>query len=184
MKFLAFVFPLLLTTSAAIAYGGPVRQGVKLVASDGAPLDQLGNSVAISDDTLVIGAYQQGSLLPGAAYIFVKPAGGWSGTLTESAKLTGSDAGAFANFGAPVGISGDTIGVGAPWSHNSHGAAYVLSNRRLAGRATSRKPPSSLLRTEGPQTYLAFRWQSAMTSSSRLLPKPMSLFQCRAAMSS
>ena len=126
MKFLAFVFPLLLTTSAAIAYGGPVRQGAKLVASDGAPLDQFGNSVAISDDTLVIGAYQQGSLLPGAAYVFVKPAGGWSGTLTESAKLTGSDAGAFTNFGAAVGISGDTIVVGAPWSNNSHGAAYVF----------------------------------------------------------
>jgi hypothetical protein len=42
MKYLAFVFTLLLTTSAAMADGGPAREGAKLVASYGAPLDQLG----------------------------------------------------------------------------------------------------------------------------------------------
>jgi hypothetical protein len=75
---------------------------------------------------LVIGALQQGSLFSGAAYVFVKPAAGWSGTLTESAKLTASDDGASANFGAAVGISDDTIVVGAPFSNRLHGATYVF----------------------------------------------------------
>ena len=58
----------------------------KLTASDGAPYNYLGSSVAISGDTIVVGA--AGAYH--AAYVFVKPAGGWTSG-TQTAKLTASD---------------------------------------------------------------------------------------------
>ena len=59
-----------------------------LTSSDHNP--DFGNSVSISGNTIVVGenGYQSGT--PGAAYVFVKPAGGWH-SMTETAKLTSSD---------------------------------------------------------------------------------------------
>ncbi|MEA2312252.1 MAG: hypothetical protein QOE28_2220, partial [Solirubrobacteraceae bacterium] len=61
-------------------------------------------SISASGDTIVFG--EQGR----AAYVFTRPAGGWSGhySSTPDAKLTPSDSGA-GFFGDAVGISGDTI---------------------------------------------------------------------------
>src|SRR5262249_57460127 len=88
----------------------------KLTASDGAPNDFLGSSVAISGDTVVVGAdldtiglnVQQGS-----AYVFVKPGTGWADA-TQTAKLTASDGAGRDQFGLSVAITGDTLVVGAP----------------------------------------------------------------------
>ena len=44
-----------------------------------------GYAVSISGDTIVIGAPNYGSDLPGLAYVFVRPPSGWSGDLEESA---------------------------------------------------------------------------------------------------
>jgi hypothetical protein len=55
----------------------------------------------------------------GIAYVFVKPSTGWA-DMTETAQLTSSDNGS--GFSYAVGISGDTIVVGAPGSD----AAYVF----------------------------------------------------------
>jgi FG-GAP repeat protein len=128
MKYLAFVFTVLLATSITMAQADPIRQHAKLVASDGFSLDEFGSSVAESGDTVVVGASLAGAPSggPGAAYVFVKPATGWYGTITESAKLTASDAVDQADFGAAVGISGNTIVVGAYQSNNSEGEAYVF----------------------------------------------------------
>ena len=57
----------------------------KLTASDGAVNDNLGSSVALSGDTIVAGAPTRGPGV-GAAYVFVKPAGGWAST-TETAEV-------------------------------------------------------------------------------------------------
>jgi hypothetical protein len=75
--------------------------------------DVVGASVAISGDTVVAGSPQNayGNKDAGAAYVFVKPAGGWKDT-TDVARLTSSEAGAA--FGASVAIEGDTIVVGHP----------------------------------------------------------------------
>ncbi len=114
-------------------WSGTLSQSAKLVASDGASSDEFGNSVAISGDTVVVGAWQddissQGDR--GSAYVFVKPPAGWSGLLTQNAKLTASDGAGNDNFGQSVAISGDTIVVGArngPGSnHANQGAAYVF----------------------------------------------------------
>ena len=83
----------------------------KLTASDGAHNDSLGSSVAIAGDTVVAGApgaVEGGLAVAGAAYVFVKPAAGWT-TATETAKLTASHVAVFGAVGSSVAISGDTI---------------------------------------------------------------------------
>ncbi len=101
-------------------------QAAKLTASDAAIGDGLGGSVSISGDVIVAGAAGDG--LSGSAYVFVQPPGGWS-DMTETAKLTPSDGSASDDFGISVGISGDTIVVGARGDDDkgtSSGSAYVF----------------------------------------------------------
>jgi len=73
--------------------------------------DIFGVSVAISGDTIVVGASGEDSYT-GSAYVFVKPTDGWS-NMTKTAKLSASDGAMFDWFGHSVTISGDTIVVGA-----------------------------------------------------------------------
>ena len=107
-------------------------QTAKLTASDGGLNDGLGATVAISGDTIVAGAggHKVGSnASQGAAYVFVKPAGGWTDA-HEAAELTASDGAATDGLGSSVAISGDTV-VAGPTQHDvggntRQGAAYVF----------------------------------------------------------
>ena len=86
----------------------------KLIPSDGVLGDNFGVSVAISGDTIVVGAYQPfPSEQPGKAYVYVRPAGGWANLLTETAVLSASTGVPNDNFGYDVDIDGDTIVVGS-----------------------------------------------------------------------
>jgi uncharacterized protein (DUF2345 family) len=90
-----------------------------------------GSSVAISGDTIVVGESQNAwwcSDGPGAAYVFVKPAGGWRGTLRQTAKLTASDGVNGDALGASIWVSGNTVVSGAPGTYpfTTAGAAYVF----------------------------------------------------------
>ena len=98
-------------------------QTARLNASDGAANDSFGISVAISGDSAVIGAPAHSSGL-GEAYVFVKPAGGWTNG-TETARLNASDGSVNDNFGTSVAISGDSAIVASYWHNSSKGAAYV-----------------------------------------------------------
>ncbi|MDE2180270.1 MAG: FG-GAP repeat protein, partial [candidate division NC10 bacterium] len=105
----------------------------KLTTLDGVANDNFGISVAISGDTVVVGALQVGiggNTNQGAAYVFVKPGSGWTNTSTFTAKLTASDGAASDNFGYSVAIDGDTVVVGVPYadigSNADQGAAYVF----------------------------------------------------------
>ncbi len=108
-----------------------LHQSAKLRPSDGAQRDEFGFSVAISGDTVVVGSSydSDNGEWSGSAYVFVEPEGGWSGTLTESAKLLPSDGAAGDRFGYSVAIGGDTIAVGA-WGDDDNGdiagSAYVF----------------------------------------------------------
>jgi hypothetical protein len=96
------------------------NENADLLASDGISEDFFGSAVAISPDTTLVIAGAQGATVSGngqgAAYVFVEPGGGWSGTLNQTAKLTASDGLQDDYFGASVAISSDdsTILVGAP----------------------------------------------------------------------
>jgi len=99
-------------------------QQAKLTASDASAHDLFGNSISISGDTAIVGARFNDDACPsiltcdsGSAYVFVKPAGGWTAS-TETVKLIASDAAGAVGlagdlFGSSVSISGNTAIVGA-----------------------------------------------------------------------
>ncbi|MEI7813783.1 MAG: FG-GAP repeat protein, partial [Coriobacteriia bacterium] len=84
-------------------------QRAELTASDGASGDRFGGSVALSGDTVVIGArYANGG--KGAAYVFTGSGATWTQQtkFIDSAGVSGDD------FGVSVALSGDTVVIGAP----------------------------------------------------------------------
>jgi FG-GAP repeat len=78
---------------------------------------------AIDGDTIVIGAPSQSPANPSYAYVFVKPAGGWT-NMTPTAVLTPSDT-MDGYFGGSVAIEGDTIVVGDSGYDSDPGAVFV-----------------------------------------------------------
>jgi hypothetical protein len=105
-----------------------LAQQAKLTASDAAASDLFGASVAIDGDTAVVGAPNDDTGAgadAGSAYVFVRSGTSWS----QQAQLTGGSAKADAIFGAAVGISGDTVVVGAPFAASNSadsGQTYVF----------------------------------------------------------
>ena len=93
--------------------GSGWTEAASLVTSDGQDTAGYGESVAISGDTIVIGepGFDFGT---GKAYVFVRPTGGWAGTILESAQLLNVGGGHLDLMGTSVSISGDTIVVGRP----------------------------------------------------------------------
>ncbi len=103
-----------------------VAQG-KLVASDGAARDYFGTSVALWDDTALVGARyaDNAELDSGSAYVFTRISERWS----EQEKLIASDGAADDLFGFSVALSGNTALVGAYLDDNGgadSGSAYVF----------------------------------------------------------
>ncbi len=119
----AYVF-----TQPAGGWHGTLTETAKLVASDGAEGDDFGRSAGISGDTVVIGAPVFSANRSGSAYVFIRPSGGWAGTLTETAKLVASDSGGAGDFfGVSAGISGNTIVSGAAFHNSNQGALYIFT---------------------------------------------------------
>ena len=101
----------------------PLAQQAYLKASNTDSSDQFGYSVAISGDTVVVGALREASnatgingdqtdntaSFSGAAYVFVRAGATWSQQAYLKASNTESDD----LFGISVAISGDTVVVGA-----------------------------------------------------------------------
>ena len=98
-------------------------QQAKLLPTDGTPLDQSGVGVAVSGDTVVLGAdgHPEGDNT-GAAYVFVRSGTSWS----QQAKLLASDGEVADQFGISVAVAGDTAVVGATVDDNHTGSAYVF----------------------------------------------------------
>ncbi len=118
-----------------------MTETAKLTASDAVQGDFIGTSVAIAGSTIVVGADQNNSVgasFPpepngaGAAYVFVEPSGGWK-SMTETAKLTGSDSVVGDDFAYSVAIIGNTIAASAPnatiGSTDLEGAIYIFVKR-------------------------------------------------------
>ncbi len=102
---------------------GPTwTQQAYLKASNPGMSDWFGFSVAVSGDTVVVGAIEEDSSVngvngtpneifqaSGAAYVFVRSTGAWS----QQAFLKASNTGQNAEFGFSVAVSGDTVAIGA-----------------------------------------------------------------------
>jgi len=102
------------------------EQLAKLTASDGQSGVGFGVSIAISGDTVVVGINVN---YLHEAYVFVKPSTGWA-NMTETAVLTPSDEQNAYAFGYAVGISGDTIVVGAVGEQQCMAPGYVYVRPR------------------------------------------------------
>ena len=102
----------------------------KLTAQDGAAKSEFGFSVAISGDTVVIGAPLDdtgGNGDQGSAYVFTRSGAVW----TQQQKLTAQDGAANDFFGFSVAISGETVAVSAfgddIGANENQGSAYVFT---------------------------------------------------------
>jgi hypothetical protein len=104
------------TQGSAYVYvrdAGGWRVQAKLVASDHYFQDRFGLSVAISGDSIVVGAPGRdvaGVHAQGAAYVFVRDGDTWN----EQAQLTTGDSIEQRGFGMAVAIAGNTVLVTAP----------------------------------------------------------------------
>jgi hypothetical protein len=101
----------------------PIAQQAYLKASNSGFIDSFGSSVAISGDTVVVGAYNEDSSATGidgnqssnsapaagAVYVFTRSNNTW----TQQAYLKASNTDVEDDFGSSVSISGDTLVVGA-----------------------------------------------------------------------
>src|SRR5262249_54878111 len=104
----------------------------KLTSNDGEAFDLFGFAVALSGDTLVVGAELDniggnvGNLGQGSAYVFARSGTVW----TERQKLIADDGEAVDSLGYAVAISGNTVVVGAPLddidANRDQGSAYVF----------------------------------------------------------
>ena len=134
----------------------PIAQQAYLKASNTGAFDAFGGSVAVSGDTVVVGAPYEDSnatgvngnqadnsvSFAGAAYVFTRSGTTWA----QQAYLKANNAGANDLFGWSVAVSGDTVvvgafqessnatgvnGNGADNSANTAGAAYVFTRRGI-----------------------------------------------------
>ncbi len=102
-------------------------QQARLTAAEGAAGDMFGYSVAISGDTVVVGARTDdiGSAInQGSAFVFTRSGTAW----TQQARLHAPDGGTASEFGESVAVDGDTVLVSASQDapNGNRGRVYVF----------------------------------------------------------
>ncbi len=130
--------------------GATWTQQAKLISNDLGKNDRFGESVAINNNTIVVGAVLHDAAgtpdsSKGAAYVFVRSGVTWS----QQAKLMADNPQDFDFFGNSVAIHGDTIVVGAPQDNGDVqiGSAYVFTR---AGQTWSQ--PAKLMASDGARS--------------------------------
>jgi len=170
---------------------GTWSQQAYIKASNPDIADLFGWSAGLSGDTAVVGAWLEASAatgingnqndnsagVAGAAYVFVRTAGNWS----QQAYLKASNTNAADSFGYALGISGNTIVVGAPFESsnartingNQHdnsasvsGAAYVFV------RNGSTWTQQSYLKASNADAADVFGWSVAIAGETVLVGAP------------
>ncbi|MEZ5402007.1 MAG: hypothetical protein R2729_20205 [Bryobacteraceae bacterium] len=171
--------------------GGSWSQQAYLKASNPNPDDRFGSAVAISGDTIVVGAPKEDSVVvgvngnqfdnnaqqAGAAYVFVRAGSAWA----QQAYLKASNTESGDEFGRAVAISGDTAvigatgedseatGVGGNGSANGAqlaGAAYVFT--RL-GTFWSQQ---AYLKASNTNAFDQFGWSVAISGDTAIVGAP------------
>lgn len=108
----------------------------KLTGSTSAKYDVFGCALAKQGDTIVVGARRAslGNTNHGGAYVFVKPATGWT-SMTESGTFKGSVGSRIGGFGSVLALTDDTLIVGAPLRdtlNRNAGGVFVFKWTTLA----------------------------------------------------
>ena len=152
---------------------GPVwvntNEIAQLSASDAASGDWFANSVAIDNQTIVIGAKEESGVASGSgsAYVFVKPGPAWV-TGTETGKFTASDGANLDDFGRDVDIDGDVVIIGAFQDDSpvsNAGSAYIFE--KPGGGWTSMTESAKL--TASDQANADYLGQSVSISGNHIL---------------
>ncbi len=146
--------------------GSSWTQQAKLTAGDGAAFDRFGVSVALNDDTALVGAYLDGvdaNSRQGSAYVFTRCGSSW----TQQAKLTAGDGAAHDQFGVSVALDGETALVGAYYddvgANSNQGSAYVFTRS-----GSSWTPQAKLTADDGLESDL-FGWSVAVDGDTALV---------------
>lgn len=117
----------LFATGLALATALPLHAAPARLAPPTATIGaRVGASVALGENTLVLGAPDDDTAGPfaGAAYVYVRKGSGWE----QRARLVGRPTTGYRSFGESVAISRDVIVVGAPFENvhgEGSGAVYV-----------------------------------------------------------
>jgi FG-GAP repeat len=115
--------------SSQAAFAANWQQLAELTPSNRVKNDWFGISIAMNDDTVVVGDFDANIEDFGTVDVFVRPSSGWA-NMTQTATLTSSDSGT--GFGTSVAINGNIIVVGAANTSNFNrqgatpGAVYVF----------------------------------------------------------
>ncbi len=121
-------------TGAAYVFvrsGSTWVQQARLAPTDGQYGDHFGMAVAVSGNTIIVGAYDHkvgANNGQGAAYVYVRAGATW----TLQQKLSASDGAQFDQFGLSVAINGDTAVIGALGddvnaTNDNRGSAYIFT---------------------------------------------------------
>jgi hypothetical protein len=134
----------------------------ELTPGDVQSQDYFGNSVAISDTTALVGAFNINGANPGAAYVFTNSGGTW----TQTQKLTPSDGQRGDWFGFAVALNNTTAAIGASQAlvngQLDQGAVYVFNNSGGTWTQTQK-----LIATDGTE-FDALGWNVAITGNAIL----------------
>jgi hypothetical protein len=120
------------------------KEAAELHGSGPGANEEFGISVALSDNTAIVGAWGQANGT-GRAYVFTSTAAGWK----QTAELKGSDSVAHDLFGCPVAISDSTAIVGAYVHGGFAGQAYVFTEKGKTWKQTAKLTGTGPLVFEG-----------------------------------
>ncbi len=134
-----------------------------LIGTDTQADDEFGFSVALSADTILVGAPTESSGRPGAAYVFENSGSAW----VQAAKLTASDAFPYMHFGFSVALDGDIALVGTADEFGGTGSAYVFT------RSGSTWTETTKLTASDGQLGDYFGWSVSLSSGLAIVGAPL-----------
>jgi hypothetical protein len=122
--------------------GGRWTRQARVTAADGDESDAFGNSVAVTDETALVGAHHDedpNGEEAGSAYVFERRDGGWA----QRGKLVADDGDRKDGFGSAVATTGTTALVGANVDEGAGGAAVGSAYVFERGANTSSADPTT-----------------------------------------
>jgi hypothetical protein len=147
------------------------KQQFKLLASDGVANAKFGSAVALSGDTVAVGAFFSDSPAgsnSGSAYIFTRDVAGdltVNATWTERTKLLASDGSTNDQFGHSIALSDDIVAVGAIGDADKDlqsGSTYIFT-RDVAGNLTANWTQRAKVLASDGAKYDAFGYSVAVS---------------------
>lgn len=145
--------------------GGAWTQQAKLLPGDSATSDSFGSSIALSGETLLVGAF--GKAPAGAAYAFTRSGNIW----TQQAKIVPTGVTPSSLFGVSVALSGNTAIIGASWDETVAtfaGSAFIFTRSgNVWTQQAHVRPPGTALRDFFAESVALSGTTALMSASGR-----------------